>query len=64
MRLFIQSEHADGDVKATGPLHSIPEAERMMDRIAKVKDVVAAKCWNTNDKGEAVGAPLMSYAKG
>ena len=64
MRLFIQSEHADGDVKATGPLHSIIEAERMMDRIGKVKDVIAAKCWNTNADGEAIGNPLMTYVKG
>lgn len=64
MMLFIASEHKNGETKGTGPLGSIGEAERMMDRIAKVKDVVSAKCYRVNAAGETEGGPLMTYKKG
>lgn len=63
MMLFIASEHKSGETKGTGPLGSIGEAERMMDRIAKVKDVVSAKCYRVNEQGESQGEPLMTYTK-
>jgi hypothetical protein len=37
--------------------------EKMMNRIARVKGVTAAYAYNTNDKGEAIGSPLMTYIK-
>jgi hypothetical protein len=63
MRLFIASEHDTGETKATGPLHSIIEAEKMLDRIAKVRDVIRADVWSVNDEGEPVGGRLMWYER-
>jgi hypothetical protein len=63
MRIYILSEHEGEGARGTGPLFSILDMEKMMNRIARVKGVTAAYAYNTNDKGEAIGSPLMTYIK-